>query len=112
MKASALLVGVLLLAGPAGGAEPRPETVLGVGTDFDAGRVTFVVASGGCTTRADFRCKLEDGTLTLVRERPDTCKAMPERYTVAFTLKELGLSPHQPFRLGNRLIVNENLARP
>jgi len=110
MKRAVFVLGVLLLAGSAGAGEP-PELLLGVGTDFDAGRITFVVASSGCTTRADFRCDLKDGTLTLVRERRDSCKAMPQRQSIAFTLKELGLSPHQPFTLGNRLIVNENVAK-
>lgn len=112
MKRAVVVLGVLLVAGLARAADQQPEVLLGVGTDFDAGRITFVVASSGCTTRADFRCDFKDGTLTLVRERRDSCKAMPERYTVAFTLKELNLSPHQPFTLGNRLIVNENVAKP
>jgi len=41
--------------------------------------------------------------------RPDDCKAMPQKMPVVFTLEELGLSPHQLFELGNRIIVNENL---
>jgi hypothetical protein len=112
MTRAVFVLGALLVAGTAGAAEQPPEVLLGVGTDFDAGQVTFVVASTGCTTRADFRCDQKDGKLTLIRERRDACKAMPQRLTITFTLKELGLSPHQPFTLGNRLIVNENLAKP
>jgi len=111
MKTMVLFLGALLLAGPAAAAEERTEAVLGVATDFDAGKLTFEVASNGCTTRKDFRCDLKDGTLTLVRLRRDACKAMPEKAKITFTLEELGLSPHKPFALGNRLIVNENLAQ-
>jgi hypothetical protein len=88
VKPTALFLGALLLAGTALAAGERPESLLGVVTDFDAGRVTFDVASNGCTAKKDFRCDLKDGTL-----------------------EELGLSPNNPFALGNRLIVNENLAQ-
>ena len=111
MRKTVLFLGALLVSGAALAAEERPETLLGVATDFDAARVTFEVASNGCTTRKDFRCDRKDGTLTLVRLRRDTCKAMPSREKIAFTLQELGLSPHEPFTLGNKLIVNENVAQ-
>jgi hypothetical protein len=101
----------LLLVGPAWAEEARPESLLGVGTDFGAGKITFEVASSGCTTRKDFRCDFKDGTLTLLRLQRDSCKAMPEKVKITFTLAELGLSPNKPFTLGNKLIVNENLAQ-
>lgn len=111
MKPTALFLWALLLAGTALAADERPESLLGVVTDFDAGRITFEVASNGCTARKDFRCDLKDGTLTLVRLRRDSCKAMPQREKIVFKLEELGLSPNKPFALGNKLIVNENLAQ-
>lgn len=111
MRPMALFLGALLLAGSALAADERPERLLGVSTDFDAGRITFEVASNGCTARKDFRCDLKDGTLTLLRLRRDACKAMAQREKIVFTLAELGLSPNAPFALGNKLIVNENLAQ-
>jgi hypothetical protein len=111
MKPTALFLGALLLAGTALAAGERPESLLGVVTDFDAGKIIFEVASNGCTAKKDFRCDLKDGTLTLVRVRRDSCKAMPQREKIVFTLEELGLSPNKPFALGNKLIVNENLAQ-
>jgi len=111
MRPTALFLGALLLAGAARAADERPEALLGVVTDFDAARIVFEVASNGCTARKDFRCDLKDGTLTLVRLRRDSCKAMPQREKIVFTLEEIGLSPSKPFALGNKLIVNENLAQ-
>jgi len=99
----------VLLAAPALAGDERAEVLLGVTTDFDAGQVVFTVASTGCTAKGDFRAQLKEGTLTLFRTRRDSCKAMPSKLPVAFTLKELGLSPSQPFSVGNRLIANENL---
>lgn len=111
MNAKASILGTLLLLPlPALAGGGKPATLLGLSTDFDAGKVTFEVASSGCTSKADFRAELAGGTLTLVRERTDTCKAMPFRTKIEFTLKELGLSPHQPFRLGNELVVNEGIS--
>lgn len=109
MKPTVLFVWALLLAGSARAADERPEVLLGFGTELDAEQVTFVVASSGCTARKDFRGDFTNGTLTLFRNGRDSCKAMPHRVTIAFTLKELGISPHQPFALGNRIAVNENL---
>jgi hypothetical protein len=36
---------------------------------------------------------------------------MPQREKIVFKLEELKLSPNKPFVLGNKLIVNENLAQ-
>lgn len=111
MKTTVLFLGALLLAGPAWGEAERREALLGVATDFDGGKVTFEVASNGCTAKKDFRVSNEKGTLTVFRLRRDACKAMPERLKLSWTLQELGLSAHQPFTLGNQLIVNENVAQ-
>lgn len=111
MKRTVLILGALLLAGQPLAAEERAEPLLGVSTDFDAGTITFEVASNGCTTRKDFRGDLRGETLTLVRLRRDSCKAMAQREKIVFKLAELGLSANKPFTLGNPLIVNENLAQ-
>ena len=110
MKRIALWIVALALAAPASADGERPEVLLGISTDLDAGKVTFEVASNGCTTRKDFRAKRDGDVLTLFRLRRDACKAAPQRMKVDFTLEELGLTPHTPFTLGNKLIANENLA--
>ena len=99
------------LAGPAQAGDERPELLLGLTTDFEAGHIVFEVASSGCTEREDFRGECLDSTLTLYRLRIDTCKAMPQRIQLAYSLADLGLSPNHDFALGNRFIVNENLTR-
>lgn len=111
MRKASLLLLTLLLAIPAWAQNSRPELILGLDTDFDTGRVVFTVAGSGCTGKKDFRPVLEDETLTLLRMHPDNCKAMPQRVQIEFTLDELGISPHRPFTLGNRIIVNENLTK-
>lgn len=109
MKLTVLTLWVVFTTVPVWAAEEHQELLLGLRTDFDAGEVVVEVASSGCTTKADFRCEFKDQTLTIFRLRRDSCKAMPHKMPITFTLKELGLSPHQPFALGNRIIVNENL---
>lgn len=107
MKLTALCLSTVFLAAPAWAGDEPPEALLGVSTDIEGGQVLFEVASNGCTTKADFRSTYQDRTLTLVRIRRDACKAMPHRMKIAFTLGELRLSPHQPFALGNRIVVGE-----
>jgi hypothetical protein len=110
MGRTVLILAALLYGAAAGAEEAKAETLLGITTDFDGGKVTFEVASNGCTAKKDFLVKLEGAQLTLFRTRRDACKAMASRERIAFTLEELGLSPQKPFVLGNKLIVNENLA--
>lgn len=110
MTKLALLLGALSLAAPALAEEERTEALLGVATDFDAGKVTFEVASTGCTGKGDFRLKRDGDTLTLLRLRRDACKAMPQRTKLDFTLEELGVTPHKPFKIANPFLVNENVA--
>lgn len=107
---TALLLGALLWAAPALAEEERTEALLGVASDFDAGKVSFEVASTGCTGKKDFRVKRDGDTLTLLRLRRDACKAMPQRTKIDFTLEELGVTPHKPFKVANPFIVNENVA--
>jgi hypothetical protein len=111
VRLRSLVLSMSLLAVPALAAEEPPEALLGVSTDLAAGQVVFEVASNGCTAKADFRGRLEGAVLTLVRIRRDACKAMPRREPIAFSLAELGLKAHQPFTLGNRLVVSEASAR-
>lgn len=111
MKLLLLFVGSLLLAVPGVAGDEIPETLLGLHSDFATGQVFVEVVSGGCTAKDDFRSSYSDDTLTLFRIRKDDCKAMPHKITIAFTLEELNINPHQPFRLANRIVVNEGMMR-
>lgn len=110
MKTTLLIIWALLLAVPVCAEDERPELLLGLSTDSAAGQVVFEVASSGCTAKEDFRCEFKENTLTIFRIRRDACKAMPQKTSIAFTLEELGIPPHQPFVLGNRITVNEMLS--
>jgi hypothetical protein len=106
MSAPMLPLLALLISAPVPAGDAPPEPLLGLRADGEAGTVVFEVASNGCTVKADFKARLEGEVLTLLRTRRDTCKAMPERKPISFTLAELGLSPHKPFALGNRIVAN------
>jgi len=86
------------------------ETLLGVSSDFEAGTLTIEVASSGCTDKGSFRLDFTQGVLTVVRVRKDTCKAMPEKTPVTFTVEEVGIISHKPFTIANPFHVNEKLA--
>jgi hypothetical protein len=87
----------------------QPEKLLGISTDFDKGEITIEVASSGCTQKEDFRFELKDNVLTIFRKQRDACKAMPEKIAFTFKLKDLGIDPNKPFRIGNLFIVNHNI---
>jgi hypothetical protein len=111
MKIMTLCVwlGVVLLFGTGAVHAEQPETLLGISTDFDKGEITIEVASSGCTKKEDFHFELKDNVLTVFRKQRDACKAMPKKTSFTFNLKDLGIGPHQRFRVGNLFIVNHNL---
>lgn len=88
----------------------RPEVLLGISTDFNKGEITIEVTSSGCTMKGDFRFDFKENVLTIIRTRRDDCKAMPKKINLTYSLKEVGISPHQPFSISNKFIVNENIA--
>ena len=111
MKPLFFIVWALLIAVPCVAGDEIPEPLLGLHTDFATGQIFVEVVSGGCTTKDDFRSSFSDDTLTLFRIRQDDCKALPHKISIAFALEDLGISPHQPFRLANRIVVNEGMVR-
>lgn len=111
MKPIFFIICALLIAVPSVAGDEVPEDLLGLHSDFISGQVFVEVVSGGCTTKDDFRSSFSDDTLTLFRIRQDDCKALPHKITIAFTLEELGINPHQPFSLANRIVVNEGMMR-
>ncbi len=79
------------------------------------GKITFTAASGGCTTKADFKVTVKPlkGSpgpphylLTVERTKADDCKAlMPEGVTVVFDLeKDLGLKGVYTFAVANPMV--------
>lgn len=99
----------MLLGTTTAWAEVR-ESLLGLHTDFTAQTLTIEVASSGCTDRSHFRLNFSDDILTAYRTRRDACKAMPQKISLTYTLDELGIDPHRPFRVDNPFVVNEFLA--
>ena len=91
-------------------AAEQPEVLLGFSTDFEKGEITIEVASSGCTKKEDFRFEYKNSVLTVIRKERDACKAMPEKISLTFKLKEIGIDPHTPFQISNQFITNENIA--
>jgi len=86
------------------------EPLLGMASDFGAGTITIDVVSSGCTDKGSFRMDLTNDALTVFRVRKDTCKALPEKTAITFTVAEVGINPHKPFTIANPFLVNEYLA--
>lgn len=88
----------------------QPEKLLGLTTDFQGKTITIEVAGSGCTDKDSFRLEFKNDVLTIYRIKADACKAMPSKVSFSYSLEQLGMSPHHPFKVGNPFIVNENLA--
>lgn len=110
MRLVLLTVVAVLVAGTTLAAEGKSEKLLGLSADDEKGLVTFEVWASGCAKKADFRVERSGTALTLIRLRPDTCKMMPQRWSVSFTLAELGLKPHETFTVSNRFTPSVNEA--
>lgn len=100
--ASLILLSTTAFAQPSG----RPERLMGY-LPLKSG-VIFQVASGGCTTRADFipsvtRSETTDITeLTLVRTKPDLCYPfVPTGVRFKFSYEDLGIRPGERFTIKN-----------
>lgn len=97
-----------LFASPA--AAVQPEELLGVSLNAERKEITIDVVSSGCTQRSDFRFEMKEDVLTVLRAGRDACKAMPQKTSFTYTLKEAGVDPDKPFRFGNGFIANEYAA--
>lgn len=104
------MIYLFIIAGISQAFAEEPEVLLGISTDFDKKELTIEVASSGCTMKGDFRFHYKDNVLTFIRIRRDDCKAMPQKIKLTYPLQAIGISPHQPFSLSNKFIVNENIA--
>ena len=109
MKNIALLLAFVSIfcALPAWAEETEP--IFGIATDTEKKTLSIVVKSTGCTDKSYFSFSLEGDVLTFKRIKRDTCKAMPSREAVTYSLEELGIKPQKPFRLGNPISYSEHL---
>ena len=95
----------VLVAGPAGSALEELEPLYGVSSNWR--RVTVLVASRGCATRADFVSHVERGrggpaAIAFARRRIETCPTGARRLTaVTFSYEQLGLAPGAPYYVLN-----------
>ena len=90
-----------LVAGPSVGAEGL-EPLLGVTASREG--LAVVLASAGCTSRADIAFYVDRGgdvpAVAFARRRVDLCAA-PGRLALRFTWAELGLPGHGPVTVLN-----------
>lgn len=93
--------GPRLVAGPGVGAEGL-EPLLGVTASREG--LAVVLASAGCTSRADIAFYVDRGgavpAVAFARRRVDLCAA-PGRLALRFTWAELGLPGHGPVTVLN-----------
>jgi hypothetical protein len=68
-----------------------------------------MVSSTGCTDKSYFSFALEGDVLIFKRIKRDTCKAMPRRDTITYSLDELGIKPESSFRIGNPITLTKHV---
>ncbi|MEN6438082.1 MAG: hypothetical protein ABFD97_05825 [Syntrophobacter sp.] len=111
MKVIALIVTAILLAlaTPFQARAQQPERIYGFEANAEAKTISIVVSSTGCTDKSYFSFAVEGDILTFKRVKRDSCKAMPSRETIRYTLDELGIKPESSFRIGNPISLTERI---
>ena len=84
----------------------NPEPLLGVSLNYEKKEITITVVTTGCTGKNDFRFVINNGALTIIRDKKDFCKAMPDAISFTYSLKEAGIDPNKPFIITNSFIAN------
>ena len=90
-----------------------PEPLLGV--EIDSAAIRLTVTQCGGTSAGSFRIDVAERDkiqeVTVVRIAKDECKMMPQRETLTYDLKKVGIDPNRPVRIVNPIYGNENIAR-
>ena len=89
----------------------EPETLLGVSFDYGKKEITLQVVSSGCTEKSDFKFVVKNDTLTVMRIKPDHCKAMETMVSFTYSFQEAGINANTKLIVANPFIANPYLAR-
>ena len=87
------------------------ENLLGATFNFDKQEISIDVVTTGCTNKQNFIFAVSNDAITVIRNKKDECKAMPEVVRFFFTFKEAGINPDKTYTIINKFIANPNLAR-
>ncbi|MCE5243029.1 MAG: hypothetical protein ABFD98_16485 [Syntrophobacteraceae bacterium] len=104
-----ILANLVLVAPTPAACADRLEPLYGVATDDRAKTLTITVAASGCTEKSHFTFEFDGDTLVFRRTMPDSCKAMPQRFAITYTLKELGIAPESSFCIGNPISLRDHV---
>lgn len=107
---TAVLSGAALVLMTSGTYAAQPEDLLGISLDNEKQEITIEVVGSGCTQKKHFLFEMKENTLTIVRTERDACKAMPDKTSLTFSLREAGIEPNKSFRIGNKFIANKYIA--
>jgi hypothetical protein len=107
LKAAITLMGLLLLAAPAG-AQPADQPMALYGVRVDKTGVTFRAPMSGCAVRSDYTVAVlkrqpQDMLLLSPRRAGQCPPSGPGHIDLTYGFDDLGLQPGQPFVLGNPL---------
>lgn len=105
-----VLSGSTLFLMTSGAFAAQPEELLGISLDNEKQEITIEVVGSGCTQKKHFLFEMKDNTLTVLRTERDACKAMPDKTSLTFSLREAGIEPNKSFRVSNQFIANKYMA--
>jgi hypothetical protein len=86
------------------------EKLIGFTFNYEKNEVALTVISKGCTGKSDFSFSVHGKMITVVRNKKDECKAMPEAVVFTYSLKEAGLDANNEYSVNNLFIANPNMA--
>ena len=102
---------LLLILFSCANVQKNTENLLGASFNYEKQEISIDVVTSGCTAKSDFNFTVSNNSITVIRNKKDECKAMPEVARFFYSFKDAGINPDKTYTIINKFIANPNLAR-
>lgn len=102
---------LLLILFSCANVQKNTENLLGASFNYEKQEISIDVVTSGCTAKSDFSFTVSNNSITVIRNKKDECKAMPEAARFFYSFKDAGINPDKTYTIINKFIANPNLAR-
>lgn len=101
---------LLLILFSCANVQKNTENLLGASFNYEKQEISIDVVTSGCTAKSDFNFTVSNNSITVIRNKKDECKAMPEAMKLIYSFKEAGIDSGKTYSVNNSFIANPGLA--
>lgn len=101
---------LLLIMFSCANVQKNTENLLGASFNYEKQEISIDVVTSGCTAKSDFNFTVSNNSITVIRNKKDECKAMPEAMKLIYSFKEAGIDSDKTYSVNNSFIANPGLA--